>query len=346
MSEQTGKVQTVRGLVDPGELGPTLMHEHVVTDYTPPLERALKEVEITFENHFELMYHWVQYPGMRRISDAEIATNEMKWMMESGGRTIVDVSTRNMIVYPDRLRIVSERSGAHIVMGCGRYYDGEGFFSDADRRRTVDDLVKEFVTEIQQGIDGTDVKAGIIGEIGCSCPWSEGERRSVAAAVIAQQETGALLSIHPGRGDAEAAFEIVESIKAQGADLSRTIIDHIERRLSDVEAVLRLADMGVVLEFDMFGQETSYFGATGKPFDLAGDAARLTWMRVLIDHGHLDRIVISHDICQKPRLQSFGGHGYGHIYRNVIPMMRQRNYTDREIQVILVDNPKRLLTFA
>jgi phosphotriesterase-related protein len=69
-------------------------------------------------------------------------------------------------------------------------------------------------------------------------------------------------------------------------------------------------------------------------------------MRALIDHGHLDRIVISHDICQKPRLQSFGGHGYGHIYRNVIPMMRQRNYTDREIQVILVDNPKRLLAFA
>jgi phosphotriesterase-related protein len=346
MSEQTGKVQTVRGLVDPGELGPTLMHEHVVTDYTPPLERGLKEVEIKLDNHFELMYHWVQYPGMRRISDAQIATNEMKWMVESGGRTIVDVSTRNMIVYPDRLRLVSERSGAHIVMGCGRYYDGEGFFTDADRGRTVNDLAKEFTKEIREGINGTDVKAGIIGEIGCSCPWSEGERRSVAAGVIAQQETGALLSIHPGRGDPEAAFEIVHAIKEQGADLSRTIIDHVERRLSDVNAVLRLADMGVVLEFDMFGQETSYFGATGKPFDLAGDAARLTWMRALIDHGHLDRIVISHDICQKPRLQSFGGHGYSHIYRNVVPMMSTRNYSSREIEVVLVDNPKRLLTFA
>jgi phosphotriesterase-related protein len=346
MSEQRGKVQTVRGLVDPGELGPTLMHEHVVTDYTPPLERALKEVEITLQNHFELAYHWVQYPGMRRISDAEIATNEMKWMVESGGRTIVDVSTRGMIVYPERLRTVAERSGAHIVMGCGRYYDGEDFFSDQDRARTVDDLAEEVLREIRQGIDGTDIKAGIIGEIGCSCPWSEGERRSIAAAVIAQQETGAPLSIHPGRGDPEAAFEIVEFVKAAGADLSRTIIDHIERRLADVDAVLRLADSGVVLEFDMFGQETSHFGATGKPFDLAGDAARLTWMRALIDHGHLDKIVISHDICQKPRLQSFGGHGYSHIYRNVIPMMRQRSYSDREIDTILVENPRRLLAFA
>lgn len=346
MTEQCGKVQTVRGLIEPNEVGQTLMHEHVVTDYTPPLERALKEVEITMQNHFELAYNWVQYPGMRRISDAEIATNEMKWMMESGGRTIVDVSTRGMIVYPERLRLVSERSGAHIIMGCGRYYDAEGFFSDQDRSRTVDDLAGEFIREIREGIDGTDVKAGIIGEIGCSCPWSEGERRSVSAAVIAQQETGAPLSIHPGRGDAEAAFEIVDEIKAAGADLSRTIIDHIERRLSDVDAVLRMADLGVVLEFDMFGQETSHFGATGKPFDLAGDASRLTWMRALIERGHLDKIVISHDICQKPRLQSFGGHGYSHIYRNVIPMMRQREYTDHEIETILVSNPRRLLTFA
>jgi hypothetical protein len=78
----------------------------------------------------------------------------------------------------------------------------------------------------------------------------------------------------------------------------------------------------------------------------AVDAARLTWMRTLINTGHADKIVISHDACQKTRLQSFGGHGYSHIYRNVIPMMHERDYTDREIETILVDNPRRLLTFA
>jgi phosphotriesterase-related protein len=65
----------------------------------------------------------------------------------------------------------------------------------------------------------------------------------------------------------------------------------------------------------------------------------------LINAGHADQIVISHDIYQNPRLQSIGGHGYSHIYRNVIPMMRERDYTDREIETILVDNPRRLLTF-
>ena len=346
MSEQRGKIQTVRGLIDPGALGTTLMHEHVLTDYTPPSQRDLAEVEIVLENHFELTYHWVNYPGMRRLSDADVATREMKLMVESGGRSVVDVSTRGMVLFPEGMREVSERSGAQIIMGCGRYYDDEGFFSDADRARSIEDLAQEYITEIRIGIDGTSVKAGIIGEIGCSCPWHESERRSIAAAVIAQRETGAALTIHPGRGDPDASFEIVDFIKQAGANLSRTIMDHVERRLRDVDAALRLADTGVVLEFDMFGQETSHFAATGKPFDLSGDGARLTWMRALIDRGHLDQIVISHDICQKPRLQTFGGHGYSHIYRNIIPMMRQRDYSDREIDAILVENPRRLLTFA
>lgn len=346
MSERTGKIQTVRGLIEPDELGRTLMHEHVLADYTPPAQRGRKPAEITLENHFELSYHWVDYPGMRDLSDSGVATREMTLMVASGGRSVVDVSTRSMTLYPEGMREVSELSGAHIIMGCGRYYDDEGFFDAAERERSVEDLAREFIEEICVGIGGTSVKAGIIGEIGCSCPWRESEKRSIAAAVIAQRETGAALTIHPGRGDPEAPFQIVDVIKRAGADLSRTIMDHNERRLKDVDAALRLADTGVVLEFDMFGQETSYFAATGSPFDLSGDSARLTWMRALIDHGHLDQIVISHDICQKPRLQTFGGHGYSHIYRNIIPMMRQRAFSEDEIDAILIRNPKRLLTFA
>ena len=125
MTNQSGRIQTVRGLIEPGELGPTLMHEHVVTDYTPPAQRDQPEVEITLENHFELSYHWVRHPGMRRLSDREVATREMQWMVQSGGCAVVDVSTRGMVLFPERLRDVSERSGAEIIMGCGRYYDDD-----------------------------------------------------------------------------------------------------------------------------------------------------------------------------------------------------------------------------
>ena len=80
--------------------------------------------------------------------------------------------------------------------------------------------------------------------------------------------------------------------------------------------------------------------------DMPNDATRLGLIRALIDHGHLDRVVISHDICYRTRLTTFGGHGYGHIFRNVVPMMKERGYSEDEIDAILARNPRRLLTFA
>ena len=247
-----------------------------------------------------------------------------------------------MYIDPEGLREVSKRSGVHIVRGCGRYI--EEFMAKEDLERGVDDLVADIVHDIEQGHGEIAVRAGIIGEIGCSWPWTEAERRSVEAAVVAQRETGAALSIHPGR-DRKAPFEIIEFVKAAGADMPRTIMDHIDRRLFDIDDILRLADHGCVLEFDVFGWENSRF-VQGRDLDLTSDGVRLTAIRALIDAGHLDRIVVGHDICSRTRQVEFGGHGYGHIFRNVIPMMRRRNFTEREIDAILVDNPARLLAFA
>lgn len=163
------------------------------------------------------------------------------------------------------------------------------------------------------------------------------------AAVVAQQETGAALTIHPGR-HAEAPFEIVAFLREAGADLSRTIMDHVERRLFDADSIQRLADTGITVEFDLFGVETSYFSQAGD-VDLSSDGIRLSWIRNLIDRGHGERIVISHDICQRTRQKTFGGHGYGHIFRNIVPMMMRRNFSECEIKKILIENPSRLLAF-
>ena len=120
---------------------------------------------------------------------------------------------------------------------------------------------------------------------------------------------------------------------------------HVDRTVFDDERLLRLADSGCVVEFDLFGQESSYY-----PFDLSvdmpNDAQRLRLIRTLIDHGNLDRVLISHDICGLTRLIRFGGHGYGHIFRNVLPIMRRRGFTEAEIDTILIDNPRRLLTIV
>ena len=99
-----------------------------------------------------------------------------------------------------------------------------------------------------------------------------------------------------------------------------------------------------MLEWDLFGQESSYYRLSD--IDMPNDAVRLRAIRALIERGHLARVVISHDICYRSRLVSCGGHGYGHIFANVVPMMQQRGYSEAEIDAILVRNPRRLLTFV
>jgi phosphotriesterase-related protein len=90
--------------------------------------------------------------------------------------------------------------------------------------------------------------------------------------------------------------------------------------------------------------EQSYY--THADIDMPNDAIRLRLMRALIRRGHLERIVISHDICYRTRLTCYGGHGYQHIFANVIPMMRRRGYSETEIDTIMVKTPRRLLTFV
>ena len=46
------------------------------------------------------------------------------------------------------------------------------------------------VGEVVKGVGGSDVRCGIIGEIGCSWPLGDTERKSLQAAALAQKETG------------------------------------------------------------------------------------------------------------------------------------------------------------
>ena len=108
---------------------------------------------------------------------------------------------------------------------------------------------------------------------------------------------------------------------------------------------MRLADTGATIEFDLFGIEQSYY-PLNEAIDMPNDATRLKLIRALIERGHLPRVVVSHDICTLTRLARYGGHGFGHIYENVVPMMRRRGFSETEIDTILVQNPKRLLTFV
>ena len=162
-------------------------------------------------------------------------------------------------------------------------------------------------------------------------------------AVLAQRHTGAAINVHPGRHP-DQPQEVADFVRVQGGRMDRLIISHNDRTIFDAERLRRLADTGCVLEWDLFGQESSYYPLAD--IDMPNDAVRLRAIRDLVERGHLAQILISHDICYRSRLVRWGGHGYGHIFANVMPLMRRRDFSEAQVQAILVDNPRRLLTLA
>lgn len=337
-----GLAQTVLGPLDPALLGPTLLHEHLIWDIRTPELKAEGDLGPELEpcNCFQFNYGRVKSARNLISRSTDLAVDEVRYMVESGGSTIVELSSGGLAPDPEALAEVSRQSGAHIVMGCGHYVND--YQDPANEHRTVDEFAAEMVEQVQVGAWGTAVRAGIIGEIGCQSPWTGLEQRVMRGALLAQAETGAALNVHPGRHE-DQPQEVMDFIAAHDGRPERTVISHVDRTIFDEERLMRLADTGCVVEFDLFGQETSYY-APNPIIDMPNDAIRLRWLRKLIERGHLAQIAISHDICYQTRLRKFGGHGYGHIFDNVLPLMRERGFSEAEVQTIIVDTPRRLLT--
>ena len=341
---QPGQVQTVLGPISPGDLGPTLMHEHLLCDIRPPSQRKPEELgpEIALDNVWAINYGTAVPSARNRLLDArDVAADEVQRMLAAGGRSVVDLSSGGLNPDPLGLVEIARATGAHVVMGCGHYV--HDYQDPANATRDAEDFAEEMVEAVQDGAWGTSVRAGIIGEIGCQAPWTSQERRVMMGAVLAQRQTGAAINVHPGRHP-DQPQEVADFIRVKGGRMDRVIISHIDRTIFDAERMRRLADAGCVLEWDLFGQESSFYPLAD--IDMPNDAARLRDIRMLVARGHLPQVLISHDICYRSRLVRWGGHGYGHVFANVMPLMRRRGFSEAEVQAILVDNPRRLLTLS
>jgi len=342
-SELRGKAQTVRGVVDPAVLGSTLTHEHLIWNLTPPsLRGGDPGPEPGLANHWGMMTSTAGSLANLTQRSVEVAIEAVAEAVSLGCQTIVELTIGGLDPDPEGLVRVSEVTGCHIVMGCGHYV--EEYQDPRNHERSVDSFAQEMIAQVQEGLWGTSVRAGIIGEIGCQNPWTALERRVLEGALIAQRETGATLTIHPGRRQ-DQPQEVMDFVRARGGDPSRTIMCHIDRTVFDDDALFRLADTGVVLEWDLFGQESCLY-PLNPDVDMPNDAGRLRAIRKVLDRGHRGQVVIAHDICHRAHMTRWGGWGYGHIHRTVVPLMRRRGFTEAEIRDILVDTPRRLLTFV
>ncbi len=337
----TGRVRTVLGDIAPEALGVTLMHEHILCDITPRALRNRPELDspITPRNRYDVDYGRRPHAGKTRMLDRELAVEEVAAFRADGGAAIVELTIGGLSPDPLGLVEVARRTGVTVVMGCGHYV--QAFHDPSLAARGVEDLAGEMIAAVRTGAWGTDIRAGLIGEIGCSETWTADERRVMAGAVLAQQETGAALTIHPGVVP-DQPQEIIAFVAAHGGDVTRTIMGHVDRTIFDRDRLFRLADTGCVLEFDLFGYEHAYWSYA--PINMPNDGTRIDMIRALFDRGHGTQVAISQDICRLTRLLAYGGHGYGHILRNVLPWMREKGFSEAELHQVMVETPRRLLT--
>jgi phosphotriesterase-related protein len=333
-------VQTVLGLVDPTTLGHTQPHEHLLCNLVPPQYRDRPGEPIELETLGELRRNWTRNPFNLVLDSEREAIDEMRRYRDAGGGALVDATSLGIGREPEGLARISKESGVHVVMGSG-YYQAT-YHPDEVRDLDEAELAERIVRDLTEGVDGSGIRSGIIGEIGLDWPVEPDETRVLRAAARAQRETGASVLIHPGRHP-DAPLRAIRDLEGAGGDPQRAIVCHIDRTLFSLDAMRELAGTGCYLELDLFGQESSFYPLA--PIDMPNDSTRIDYLIALGEAGFGERLLVSQDICTKIHLTRYGGESYSHILENVLPMMERKGMGKREIDAIRIENPRRLLTF-
>lgn len=334
-----GVVRTVLGDIAAETVGPVTIHEHVLFDIVPPGSRGDRAAEIAPEDRWQVDYRSNDCPANAHQTDIAIATAELRHYAADGGSLIVDQSVAGLARDAAGLAEAARASGVHVVAAAGCYT--VGYLPSAMLHLDIDAFTARFTAEVTEGLDGTGIRAGLIGEIGCSWPLHPVEARALSAAARAAIATGAALSVHPGRHPA-ACTEILDIVEREGLDPARVVLCHMDRTHPDGAGIDALLARGANVEWDFFGIEQSHYwmGEVELPTDLG----RLRLILGFAEAGHADQILISHDICTKTRMRRWGGHGYGHILRNLAPLMHRLGFDKALISKLLRDTPLRLLT--
>jgi phosphotriesterase-related protein len=360
-----GTLTTVLGPVPAAALGVTLPHEHVFWDmarsmYVPspdPAVRAAAESPLQLENLWWARERPLEHRENLSMADEAVAVRELGDFRLAGGGAIVDCTVRGLHPDPARLARVSRASGVHILLGTG-YYVARTHPPDMGAR-SVEAIADELVRDLTDGIDGSGVRAGLIGELGVGGRTAfEGiasleevhpdELKVLRAAARAHRVTGATISIHPPRSRVKGlprsrlALEVLERLERDGVPPERVILGHLDSSWDeDAKVHQEIAHRGAWVEYDVWGWNDLYWPARRDGF--LHDARRIELVERMLEAGLGSRLLLSHDICTRHRLRTWGGHGYAYLLGFGATMLRAHGIGDGELRAIMVDNPARAL---
>ncbi len=314
-------VETVRGAVDAGDLGTVLIHEHV----------RFRDEAVTTQ--------WpTQYDGEAELA---AALEAVRAAADRGVRTICDPTAMFGGRDVGFMQRVSEETGVQIVACTGIYtYD---YLPHYFENRDVDAMAELFVSDIQDGMQGTEAKAAFLkcaADVPGVTPNVEKVHRAVARA---SRRTGAPIMAH-SRPAGDTGPRQVEIFREEGVDPTRIQIAHTGDT-DDLEYIERLLDTGVFIGMDRYGLEMFL------PID-----RRNATVAELLRRGYADRMLISQDFCATidwfppEAAEAFVDQGAIRdwsmtlVFDQVLPALREEGVlTDEHVETVFVENPRRWL---
>lgn len=342
------QVVTVEGPISPDELGFTSSHEHILIDLTDLAvrpeaveEKVFADEPVSLENLWRLSRDplFVNRDNLR-LTDVDQAVKELLKYRAAGGRSLVDMTCTGLGQDPRALRAIAIRSGVRIVASCGFYV--AALHTGFARVASVESLHEAMLTDLTAGIADTGIRPGILGELGTGAEIEQQEEKVLRAGARAQRDTGAAINVHTHLWSPQG-MRALDILDDEGADLTRVVISHVDHGTIDLGYQAKLAIRGAVLEYDGFGKEW-YVDSASTWFPR--DTERIDAMSHLISEGYRSQLLAGGDLCTKMQLTAYGGWGYQHLPRNIVPLMRRLQMTEEDINAVFVENPKRLLAIS
>jgi phosphotriesterase-related protein len=334
-------LHTVLGPIAPEQLGPTSMHEHLLSDLSiwakPPRELPPAGVPMGPELAAYLRWNALSLPQNLVLDDPDVAAAELAYVRAAGASAVVELTHEGMGRRIDELPEISRRAGVHVCVGAGFYV--EETMPARVRDAGIDELAEILVAQLTDGIGASGIKPALLGEIGTSWPITAAEWRLVRAAGRAGARTGAAVYMHLSfRGMGGTA--VLAALMEEGMPADRVVIGHLDERW-DRGYHREIAQAGAVLGYDTFGSDF-YYGSPA--LRNPTDAERLEMVEWLLSEGFGSQLIIGADVWTQANLRRNGGNGYDHLFRRIAPAIADLADGDTTVvDTILVHNPRRLL---
>jgi predicted metal-dependent phosphotriesterase family hydrolase len=306
------QINTVLGPIPPSDLGPTLIHEHVLVDIVGAGRIA---------------------PG--RYDGGEVAgvvLPHLKQLRSQGCRTFVDCTPAYLGREPALLARLAQSSGLHILTNTGFYGAAGGkYVPEFAFSATAEDLAARWTGEFEAGIPPTGIRPALI-KVGVDAgPLSKMNGKLISAAALTHLRTGMAIASHTG--DGLAAMAQLNLLKSHGVSPAAFIWVHAQDE-KDRSFHRKAAEAGAWIGFDGISSQT-----VDQNIDLIRETRRA---------GYLGRVLISQDVVGFHVGEEQGGYcpGYTFLFSGFLPQLRKSGFDEAETRMLTIENPRRALTLS